>query len=230
MNSITEKLTANVEPKMAIIVYEGVGDYYLERRDIINGKMTAGVPLTEDCLSDISEVISHTSVKMIHGLIPSYMLYADPRPGNEKYIWYRKPEKRQMYFTKALNIPNGEIKLPGLVYMVEGKTLSVFAVKSKARVGMSTRLYSAPFFNVSNNAKVCMGNAKMKWPEELTYDRIIQYWEDKFWLSEFDHILGSNPIKGNLSTITKRCIKTGCDFPLDELKPLEKLTLKSLLK
>ena len=230
MNSITEKLTSNVEPKMAIIVYEGVGDYYLERRDIIKGKMTAGVPLTEDCLSDISEVISHTSEKMIHGQIPPFMLYADQRPGNEKYIWYRKPEKRRIYFTKALNIPNGDVKLPGLIYMAKGKNLSVYAVKIRGSIRMNTRLYSAPFFNVGNNANVCMGNAKMKWPTELTYENIVQYWENKFWLSEFDHLLGSNPIKGNLSTITKHCIETGCEFPRDQLKPIGKLTLKDLMK
>lgn len=229
MNRITEVLTSSFEPSMAIVVYEGDNQYYLERRDIDKGKMKAGIPLTEECLSDISEVLSSSSEKIVHGTIPSFMIYSDCRPGHEKYIWYRKPEKRKMFFSKKLNIPNGHINLPGLVYMAKGSNLSIFAVKSKGRIGIGTKLYHAPFFNVYDEANVCLGNAKLKWPDELTYDKIIQYWESKFWLSEFDHLLGNNPIKGNLSSVTKQCIKTGCDFPISQLKPIGKLTIKDLL-
>ncbi len=229
MNRITEVLTNSLEPQMALIVYSDGHDFYIERRNIEKGKMGAGTPLTEKCLNDITEVISNTSENVLHGRIPSYMLFADSRPGYDTYIWFRKPEERMMYFTKHLNIPNGKMKLPGLIYKVKGTDLSIYAVKSKGRIGMKTKLFHAPFFNVYDSAKVCLGNAGLKYPDELTYQAIIRYWEDKFWLSEFDSLLGSNPVKGNLASVTKQCIKTGCEFPLDELRPM-KSTLKSLLE
>lgn len=228
MNRITETLTNSLQPVMAVIIYQNGNQIYIERRDIEKGRMQAGVPLTEKCLAGISEVISSTSSKMIHGSVPSFMLFADSRPGVEKYVWFRKPEKRMMFFSEKLGIPSGEIKLPGLIYMAKGKNLSVFAVKSKRKPGPSTRLFRAPFFNVDNSAGVCFGNAKIKDPEKLTFYSVVKYWEDKFWLSEFDHLLGENPIKGNLATITKQCIQTGSEFPLNELKPI-KLKLKDLL-
>lgn len=229
MNQLTEHLTSSLAPAMAVICYQNGNDCYLERRDIINGKMTAGIPLTEKCLSGISEVLSFDSAKIIHGTIPSYMLYADCRSGREKYVWYRKPEKRRMFFSSKLGIENGELLTPGLIYVVNGTTLSVYAVRSK-RLSISTKLFHAPFFNVYDSADVCLGSAKLKFPEELTYDNVIKYWEDKFWKSKFDHLLGSNPVASNLASLTKMCIETGCEFPLKELKPIKKLTLKSLLK
>lgn len=228
MNRITEALTDSLEPKMALIVYQNGRQVYLERRDIEKGMMKTGVPLTEKCLSGISEVLSSNSANIIHGRIPSIMLYADCRPGKEKYVWYRKPEKRMMFFSEKLGIQSGEIKLPGLVYMAKGSELSVFAIKTKS-LRLSTKLHHAPFFNVHDSANVCLGNAKVKKADELTYEGIIKYWEDKFWLSEFDHLLGNNPIDGNLSTVTKLCIENGNDFPVQKLKFMN-LKLKDLLR
>lgn len=229
MNKLTDDLTGQLEPKMAIIVYGEHGSFYLERRDIRNGRMVEGVPLTEECLADISEVLSQTTSKMVHGIVPPFMLKADPRPGKRHYIWYRTPETRRMFFSNKLNIPAGEVKLPGLIYEVTGETLSIYAVKCKRAPKAKTKLYRGPFFNVYNNGSVCLGSAKAKKPLELSFFEIIRYWEEKFWFSEFDHMLDDNPVKGNLSTITKHCIKTGEPFPLNELKPIRKKTLKDLL-
>ena len=55
------------------------------------------------------------------------------------------------------------------------------------------------------------------------------YWEKKFWLTEFTH-LGSNgnPTKSNLVLVTKAARDR--DFNLDELKPLNNMKLKDILK
>ena len=85
MNKITENLTACVKPELAVIVYrykpiEDESSYYLERRDIDDsGKMGAGVPLTEDCISGIAKSFSSTDRLIVHGEIPANMLYADCR-------------------------------------------------------------------------------------------------------------------------------------------------------
>lgn len=51
----------------------------------------------------------------------------------------------------------------------------------------------------------------------------------KFWLTEFSHLGGGgNPTKSNLVLVTKAAKDK--PFNLDELKPLNKLKLKDILK
>lgn len=228
MNNITKNLFEELEPKMAVIIYKSEDIYYLERRDINpDGKMGVGVPLTEDCLTDIVKGLSATEKDIVHGPIPPYLLYADCRTGVKKYVWYRKEEKRNLYFSEQLGINNGEMYVPGLVYCACGNTLSLYAYKG--RLTEKSKLFRAPFFNVSDSS-VCLGSAKVEKPDELTYENIIRYWEQMLWQSEFVHLLGSNPIKGNLSIITKHCIEAGCRFPKEELLPAKNQTLGGLLK
>lgn len=218
-------------PKMAIVVYESKEQHegiYLERRDIVNGQMQSGIPLTRKCITDIMETIAidkEDSNYRIVGGIPSNLLYVDFSPGRMKLVWYNQPEKRQAYFAKALGIQDGEMSMPGLLYVVEDTKLMVYAFKgSKPK----SKLYRAPLFNVSDDG-VCLGNARMKRPRETTFQGMIEYWEGLFWRSEFSHILGGNPIIGNLSILIKQLIETNDKFPNDVLIPSTR-TLKSLLR
>lgn len=226
-SEILDRSEAEMVPTMAIIVNSiGVCDYYLERRDIIDGKMSAAVPLTEECMTDIADSFSAERKDIIYGAIPENMLYADCRRGHIKYIWYRGPEKRKAYFKDSLNIPNGEMYVPGLIYHVEDNKLSMYAFKGRKP---KDKLFKAPFFNVYSNNSICLGSARVKKPTTLTYESVILYWEDMFWKSEFSGLLGDSTAKNNLVTLTKRLISTGEKFPESELKPIN-TTLKSLLK
>ena len=234
MNKITENLTACVKPELAVIVYrykpiEDESSYYIERRDIDDsGKMGAGVPLTEDCISGIAKSFSSTDRLIVHGEIPANMLYADCRHGREKYVWYRKPEKRAIFFTDSLGIPSGQVFVPGLVYKVEKGELYVFSYVAK-RLTSKTQLYRAPFLNVYTDGKICLGNAKVKRSQECTYSGIMEYWEDMFWKSEFSHLLGMNPVRSNISLLYKKLVNTGEAFPVEELVK-EKMKVGGLLK
>ena len=89
-------------------------------------------------------------------------------------------------------------------------------------------LYAAPFFNVTGSS-VCLGNARIELPKDLTYEKLLQYWERKFWLTEFSHLGGNgNPTKSNLVLVTKAARDR--DFNLDELKQLNNMKLKDILK
>ncbi|WP_163173426.1 PRTRC system protein B [Bacteroides sp. 51] len=227
-SSIINKAESALDPEMAIIVYrnnQNTSSYYLESRRIRKGKMLEGVPLTEKCLSNIVNAISESKADIPHGRLPGNMLFADSRLGVEKYVWYRAPEKRRFYFTKGLNIPEGEILIPGIIYVVSSGVLSVYAfIGNKPK----RKLYKAPFFNIYEGGNVCLGSAKVAKPKNMSYQGVIDYWEKMFWQSEFANLLGGNPIKGNLATITKQCIETGVKFPLSELTPIKK-TLEDLL-
>ena len=216
----------SMKPQMAIIVNRVGSSFYLERRDIVNGEMRAAIPLTKECIKEIANTFTSEKEEIIHGNIPSKMLYADCRRGRERYAWYRPAEERQMYFTKKLNIKTGKMQIPGILYSVTGNLLSVYVFKGRQP---KDKLYKAPFFNVHDSGSVCLGNAKLKKPKELTYESVMHYWEELFWKSEFAGLLGTNPIKGNLTTITRQCIKTGCKFPEDVLLPA-KITFKKVVR
>lgn len=230
MNDLTKKLTDNFTPFMAIIAYKaGQADkYYLEQRRISKGKMSAGAPLKEKTISKIVSAIAVTSDDIeegIRGVIPENLLFCDSQIGRTKLVWYRPPEKRSVYFSPKVGIEDGIMKVPGLLYVVSGNILALYAFKGRKPKG---KLYMAPFMNV-DTSHVCLGNAKIEKPKERTYANLMSYWESLFWQSEFSHILGANPIKGNLASITKECIETGCDFPTDLLIPIQQ-KLKDFLK
>ena len=46
-----------------------------------------------------------------------------------------------------------------------------------------TPLYAAPFFNVTGSS-VCLGSANLEKPKDMSYEKLLQYWEKKFWLTE----------------------------------------------
>ena len=212
MSNLREKLSNKMIPTHALIFFESSnresGGAYVEHRRIENGAFGAGGPLKVKTLSKIMAVVNQyikqqDSMVSLHGMIPENLLYSSSKAESVKLVWYRKPEKRMMYFSKKLEIPNGEVMVPGLVYVANGKTLSVYAFKGT--------------------------KPKRKKPCESTFDNWIEYWEAMFWKSEFVHILGGNPIKGNLASVTKRCITTGEAFPINELIKTN-VTLKDLLK
>lgn len=132
-----------------------------------------------------------------------------------------------MFFKEALKIENAEYHLPGIVYAAEESHLNVYAYKDRELTD-NTELYAAPFFNVTG-ASVCLGSAKIEKPKDLTYAKLLEYWERKFWLTEFSHLGGNgNPTKSNLVLVTKAAKDR--DFNLEELKPLNNLKLKDILK
>lgn len=234
-SSLTDILKSKLKPTDALIFYRpSIGTKektgaFVEHRQIENGQMCAGSPLELGTMAKLMKTVDsyvhrNTSLVTLHGRIPEGLLYASTELDGYRLVWYRKPEKRMLYFRDGVDIPNGEMMVPGLVYATNGRRLSVYAFKGSKPKSV---LYNAPFFNVSND--VCLGNAKVRKPTEQTYENWLLYWETMFWKSEFTHILGANPIKGNLAIITKECIKTGRLFPQKALVR-SKTTLQSLLR
>ncbi len=132
-----------------------------------------------------------------------------------------------MFFKESLHIENAEYNLPGVIYEVRDERMNIYAYIDK-ELKPETELYAAPFFNVTG-ASVCLGSAKIDKPTEITYDKLLEYWEKKFWLTEFSHLGGNgNPTKSNLVLVTKAA--KDAPFNLEELKPLKNLKLKDILR
>lgn len=212
-------------PFMALVAYKNHRDeVYVESHNInAKGRMLAGVPLSKACIAELAGSFSEEQSVIPHGILPTNMLYFDSRIGYRKYIWYNPPRRQMMFFHKKLNIPNGQYHIPGIVYVVRGDSLDLYVFEGKKP---KDKLYNAPFFNTTNGS-VCLGNAKIEYPENPTFRELISYWEKKFWLTEFTHLGGSmNPTKDNLVQVTKDSTKS---FDYGQLREID-ITLKELLK
>lgn len=230
-NELTNTIHATLCPRAVLIAYTYAGNdnkYFLEQRSIdAGGRMSEGRPVTVEFMNELVRNYSETYSGTPHGRLPSNLLYADTRKGSERYVWYNPPGKRMMYFVSGLGIENSEYNLPGIIYEARGTRLDVYAYKED-RPGIETALYAAPLFNVTGSS-VCLGSTRIEKPKELTYVNLLEYWEKKFWLTEFSHLGGhGNPTKSNLVLVTKAARDK--PFNLKELKPLKNLKLKDILK
>lgn len=238
MNDFTESLLAEYKPVLAIMVYERIKSYsgrgyYLESHDVDEkGRIMAGKPLMQETIQGIVDVFfednQHNS--QISGVMPENLLsYKQHSGGFYEMVWYRMPEERVMLNAEQLKLKTDKIIAPGMIYRVNRKSLSIFSFKDKNRPVAATPLMMPPFFNVSDNGSVCLGNAVVKKPAIKSFDSIIKYWEDLFWLSEFTHVSGSHKCKsGDLIKMWRGLIGTKKPFDENELLPTKK-QLKDLL-
>lgn len=243
MNDLTQQITGEFVPEMAIVIYKwkGRNDYYLERHEIDDkGMLGAGVPLESDMLDGMAAFLNEKRKEnsYISGMLPGNVLYCDWREDRKVMLWYNEPMERQMFFTKKLNIKNGVAWQPGLLYLVENDELNVWALKGgwplehKLSKLVDVYLYRAPYHNVSEWGDVCLGSASIAKPRQVTYEGIINYWEGMFWQSEFSHLADNDtPILGNLNVYWDKAISEK-QYPFDYsvLKGMEGQRISDLLK
>ncbi len=215
-NKLTEEITSALIPMAALIAYRDNGPgshtFYLEMRRILaNGKMGEGMPVSWSFLDSIAQNYVDSTGGMPHGVLPGNFLYSDSRRGSEKYVWSNPPARRRMYFSKGLGIAEGEYHVPGVVYVAGESSLHVFAYRG-ATLKPDSVLYWGPFFNTTQGS-VCLGTAKIRKPLNPTYAELAEYWEKRFWCTEFTHLgQGGNPTKNNLALVTK----AAAEKPFDE--------------
>lgn len=230
-NQLTREINSVIYPQAVLIAYcsEDHKKHFLELRAIDgNGDMCEGCPVTVEFMNELVRNYSDVQDATPHGVLPPNLLFCDTRKGNEKYIWYNPPQKRMMYFVKDLNIDDAEYYVPGVIYEAsENGQFSIYAFKGDMPTP-ETPLFAAPFFNVTG-AKVCLGTAKIEKPVCPTFTVLLDYFEKRFWLTEFSHLgAAGNPTKSNLVLVTKNA--HDCPFDMNELKPLNRLKLKDILR
>ena len=168
MNNRTTTLMSTYRPELSIVVYKNDRDYYLESHTINEkGQVMEGKPLLQETLQGIIGVFfdERKNMSQLTGILPDNLLYFALLPGgNHKLIWHRPAEVRVMHFAQALHLPTAKVWVPSMLYVAERNHLSVFALKANTRPTEKTKLFRAPFYNVSNEGSVCLGNASVKKP------------------------------------------------------------------
>ena len=188
--------------------------------------MMEGKPMDEETLAELSNSIKTREIDKIFckGFFPKNILYFGEDNFKPFIIWHLPKAKRNLSFKKSLEIKNGMYNLPALVFKLKNDTLSVFAIKDD-NLKDDTILYKAPFHNVYEDGRICMGNAIIKKNNELNV--IVKNYEDAFFMSEFSHYMNQgSPIKKNLNIYFEK-LKTN-EFD-NSLLINHKLKLKDLL-
>jgi PRTRC genetic system protein B len=110
--------------------------------------------------------------------------------GRDRIIWWTPASTRTMYFkpTKA-DLEQGmktsaKCPTPALVWMRTSESLYLFALKQNERPTQDTELFQAPFWNVWETARVCVGSAKSP-DSQSEWD--TNAWERMFFESNFTH-------------------------------------------
>jgi PRTRC genetic system protein B len=237
INDITENFGTLYHPKSALVFYQTKGtntDMYVEHFDMDkNGTPVNAHPLTVNEAKVLAKAL-HTDKEKDKaflkpkGILPTNILHINP---SEKgtVLWYTKAQKQQFFFVNGLGIPNGKAHVPSMLWYANKNSLTVFALATNRRPTQNTPLYYAPFFNIYEDGKVCMGTVSIDIKKSASVEEFTTAWENYFFNSYFSHLLGEHsPIKGNCVSLWKKLIETSEAFPKDVLKKNNK-TLKNIL-
>lgn len=224
MNS--ELINKRLVPKQAVIIYEEKSQYstefYLETREIEkkDGRylFMAPQPMPKDTMKKIAgSFIKRNSLEMeFGGLISAHLLMGINRPGTLAVLWYRPAMLKNLNFSASLDIKGDKtVSIPATLYLVLNQSLYVFALASDDRPGQATKLYNAPFFNIYEDGRVCLGTAKIGKTRSRTFELEADRFERGFYMAEQN---GGNlvPCKTDLKALWRQQIKKGEPFPIKQ--------------
>jgi len=235
---ITEDFGTLYHPKSALVFYESNTldkEVYVEHFDMDrNGMPINAHPLTEHEAGALAKALltekqKQTAFLKSEGILPTSILYINPSRDKSAVIWYTKSQKRPLYFIEGLGIPSGKAFVPAMVWQADKKSLRVFALSTSRRPTEKTPLYYAPFFNIYEDGRVCMGSVSIDIKNSASVEEFTKAWEAYFFNSYFSHLMGENsPVKGNCVSLWKDIVISGRTFPKEALKSSKK-TLEKLL-
>ena len=108
--------------------------------------------------------------------------------GDRMIVWWTPACRRQMFYQnselKAVELNGCIFPQPPLVWRVDGGDLKIRALLENKRPAAETKLAVAPFWNISDDGRVCLGS--MRHPDIATVFSIPD-WERGFYESAFTH-------------------------------------------
>lgn len=236
MNNITDLFNNIHEPKKIITLFQSSdGKSYFEAYDLDKKyrPINAHPFSLEECiqLANIlkAEPEFNNAYLKPSGLLPENVLYL--YPDDLGYvIWYTPPMVVHLHFIEDLNIGEGTAAVPGLIWKADKKELTIFALKQTGRPTLHSHLYKAPFFNIHQSGKVCMGSVNIDLGNKSSLEEFVQSWQEYFYSSNFSHLIApTSPVRCNIIQLWKDLIGTKKPFPAKQLIKTS-LTLKDIIQ
>ncbi|MFB9080177.1 PRTRC system protein B [Flavobacterium procerum] len=225
-------------PKSALVFYESKAlskEVYVEHFDMDrNGMPINAHPLTVREAQALAKALTTEKQKQTaflnsNGILPAAVLHINRQSDKGAVIWHTKSQKRPLHFIEGLGIPSGQAFVPAMLWQADKNSLRVFALAGDRRPTEKTPLYFAPFFNIYEDGRVCMGSVNIDIKNSACVEEFTKSWEDYFFNSYFSHLMGgNNPVKGSCVSLWMDLVSSGRTFPKEILKKTAE-TLKNLL-
>ena len=246
MTNVSQTFNEQYLPVKALLIYRSVEqesdnyerqplNIYVESYDIgKQGNPINAHPLSVKEMIALSELLQATqelknNFLQCKGVLPTKLIYVNTQ-NNGYAVWHTPPQEVSLFFTDSLGIPSGKAKIPAMLWKATKESVQVFAIKGKAKPTAKTPLYYAPFFNLSQDGRVCMGTVNINIDRQTCLEDFMTQWESYFFNSYFTHTLGNHRhCKGNLIQLWQEQAGTGRDFPQEELIKTGR-TLKDLIR
>ncbi|OYX85998.1 MAG: PRTRC system protein B [Flavobacteriales bacterium 32-34-25] len=237
MKDITTTFGTLYHPVKAFVIYEKdchEKSFYVESYDIDKN----GYPINAHPLSlkesnqlanalDTSDELKRNFLKP-SGLLPKNILYINP-DHNGYAIWFTPAQRLDLFFVESLGIPNGLASLPPLLWKASKKSLYLYALDNITDINEETEIFHAPFFNLYDDGKVCMGTVAVNIKADCLLEEFIKQWEKYFFNSYFSHLIrDKSPVKSNIIQLWQKLVNSRKQFPMKSLIK-NGLTLKQLL-
>lgn len=157
--------------------------------DSKTNSLSQGSLLTTNSLKAIFNfVLEDTSLKKTEygfaSIIPSNVLKFSSK--SKRIVWVTPEREKKLLYQKSCPVKSGKYRIPAMAWVLKGNSLDVYALQSTENITEKTKLYNAPFFNISYAGLVCMGNAVFD-NKFTDYSKIIIDVENKFFNSYFTH-------------------------------------------
>jgi len=174
------------ELREALLVYRDNQSSFISRHEVTAGK---DAPPTLGPAQPLTVAFIESLVRSLGGSIKAEFLPANILAKTDRMVaWWTPAGRRQMFYEnsegKAAELNGLVFPQPPLVWRVSNGELNIRALGENKRPEGSTKLAVAPFWNLSDDGRVCTGT--MRRPESASV-AAIHAWERGFYESAFTH-------------------------------------------
>lgn len=227
MKDLTNSFGSLYQPVKALLILQKTGnghepDCYIESYDMdAEGCPINGHPLSvreSHALAKALQVNEKKSQGFLNqrGLMPANILSINSSSSGFA-VWHTPPQTVKLLFAENLGIASGNAQIPALIWKARKNSLQVFALNAETLIE-NTPLCHAPFFNIYQDGRVCMGDVPVRIPRECGLEQFVALWQDYFFNSYFSHLFqGHRPISGNIIQLWHGLIATQEPFPSEVL-------------
>jgi PRTRC genetic system protein B len=207
-----------VELREALLVYGDRSRSFVTRHDAIvheDAPPTLGpaLPLTFAFVESLARALSGSSMAEV---LPENIL----AKGDRMIAWWTRAQRQQMFYQdaegKAATLNGRTFPQPALVWRVENGDLKIRALLENKRPAAQTALAVAPFWNLSDDGRVCTGT--MRRPDSTAVASVSE-WERGFYESAFTHANVGRLTRhaGGFAGLWKELADKRSAFPVDTL-------------
>ena len=170
----------------ALLIYRDRQSSFITRHDVTAHKDT---PPTLGPAQSLTVAFIESLVRSLSGSVQAEVLPANVLAKADRMIvWWTPARHRQMFYEnsegKAAKLNGCIFPQPPLVWRVSNGELSIRALTANKRPDSSTTLAVAPFWNLSDDGRICTGT--MRSPDSASVAS-IPAWERGFYESAFTH-------------------------------------------